>query len=122
MTIKRYKIERDWGEGQVQLEIDHSILTPELATEINKFWTGAEERLEEAGSDAVLAVIKMAGAEFMGWVLDVNSSYSTEGMQREFDQLEGWPSPHGIRLVDWDDRPDLNSCLMQVEEVEVPHG
>ncbi|PCO34659.1 hypothetical protein CQA09_28740, partial [Klebsiella pneumoniae] len=41
MTIKRYKIERDWGEGQVQLEIDHSILTPKLATEINKFWTGA---------------------------------------------------------------------------------
>lgn len=122
MTIKRYRIEREWGEGQVQLEIDHSILTPELATEINKFWTSADERLHEADDDVVMAVIKMAAAEFLGWVLDVNCSYSTKSMQREFDRLEGWPSPHGIRLVDWDDRPDLSSHLLSVEEVEVPHG
>ncbi|WP_295367963.1 DUF2528 family protein [uncultured Stenotrophomonas sp.] len=122
MTIKRYNIERNWGEGQVQLEIDHNILTPEQAAEINEFWTGADERLDAADDNPVLAVIKIAGAEFMGWVLDANSSYSTESMQREFDQLEGWPSPHGIRLVGWDDRPDLDSSLMQVEEIEVPHG
>lgn len=117
-NVKRYKIERNWGEGEVTLDVDHDKLTPELATTINAFWTGSQDRIDEADGDVVLAVIKLAGAEFMGWVLDVNSSYSVAGMQREFDSLEGWPAGgHGIRILDFDDRPEIDSGSMQVTEV-----
>ncbi|MGH3799320.1 MAG: DUF2528 family protein [Stenotrophomonas sp.] len=124
MTIKRYKVEQDWGDAEVTLDVDHDKLTPELATLINTFWTGADERLDSTDGDVVLAVIKMAAAEYLGWVLDVNSSYSNEGMEREFDDLEGWPArdERGIRLVDWDGRPDLDPDGLKVTELEVGGG
>ena len=110
---------QDWGDAEVILAVDHSCLTPDLARQINEFWTGAEERLDAADGDVVLAVIRMAGAEFLGWVLDVNSNLSVDGMQREFDELEGWGGPIcGIRLVDFDGRPDLDSTQCYVKELE----
>lgn len=110
----------DWGDAEVILEVDHDKLTPELAREINAFWTGADARLADVDEDPVLAVIKMAGAEFLGGVLDVVRSPNTYSMQRDFDDLEGWPpnGEHGIRLVEWDGRPDLHNEELTVEEIE----
>ncbi|MGH8089460.1 MAG: DUF2528 family protein, partial [Stenotrophomonas sp.] len=66
MNVKRYKIEQEWGDAEVTLDVDHDRLTPKLATQINSFWTGASDRLDSAGGDVVLAVIKLAAAEFLG--------------------------------------------------------
>ncbi|HHA2467504.1 DUF2528 family protein [Stenotrophomonas maltophilia] len=118
--VRRYKVEQDWGDAEVTLDVDHRVLTIDLATQLNKFWTGAEERLEAADGDVVMAVVKMAAAEFLGWVLDVNQSLNVVGMQKEFDELEGWCGANGaIRIADFDGRPDLDSELLRVTELEV---
>lgn len=116
---RRYKIEHDHiFDLSVTLEVDHSKLTPELATLINSFWTGADERLADADGDAVLAVVKNAAGQFMAMVLEPHG-YNEPGMQREFDDQEGWPPEglHGIRIVDYDGRPDLDHTVLTLKEV-----
>lgn len=124
MAIKRYKIESSQEfDLWVTLDVDHDKLTPELATEINDFWSDKEGRLTDADGDAVKAVIKMAGGIFLAYVLDVNEGYNTYGMQRQFDnQYEGWPTngEAGIKLVDWSGRPDVDYFSLELSEVE--HG
>ncbi|HCT25311.1 MAG TPA: hypothetical protein DIW85_03750 [Stenotrophomonas sp.] len=116
--VKRYRIEQEWGDAWVILEIDHAQLTPEVATQINAFWTGADARLAGADDNPVVAVIKMAAADFIGMVLDARGDLTSRGMQEEFDDQEGWPAAHGVKLVDWDGRPDLDSALLQLTELE----
>ncbi|HEY0955361.1 MAG TPA: DUF2528 family protein [Pseudoxanthomonas sp.] len=121
MSKKRYVIDHsEIFDIQVALEVDHDLLTPELASEINGFFIDADDRLEDADEDPVLAVIKLAASIFLSYVLDVNQSLNTEGMQHAFDtQYEGWPDAgkHGIKLIDWEGRPDLDSALLIIEEV-----
>lgn len=47
--IKRYRSTCDDSGIEVVLDVDHDVLTPELAREINAFWTDADWRLECAG-------------------------------------------------------------------------
>ncbi|WP_340569913.1 DUF2528 family protein [Stenotrophomonas sp. G106K1] len=117
---RRYKVEHAWLDVEVTLDVDHRLLTPELAKDINEYWTDAEQRLEAADGDVVVAVIKMAGAAFLGMVLDVRADLTEYGMQKEFDKMEAWDSEVcGIRLVDFDGRPDLESEELRVTELEV---
>ncbi|MGS7839506.1 DUF2528 family protein, partial [Stenotrophomonas maltophilia] len=58
--VRRYKVEQDWGDAEVTLDVDHRVLTIDLATQLNKFWTGVEGRREAADGDVVMAVVKMA--------------------------------------------------------------
>ena len=122
MAMKRYKIDHtEMFQTELLLEVDHERLTPELASEINNFWSGCEDRLSDADGDPVLAVIKLAASIFLGYVLDVGQCLNTEGMQLAFDnQHEGWPrnGEAGITLIDWDGRPDLDTCLLDVMEVD----
>lgn len=124
MTKKRYKIEQDFGEAWVLIEVDNAVLTPELAVQINEFWTGADERLAATDDDDVLAVVKLAGSYFLGYVFDTNEALNKAGMQREFNESEGWPpnGGHGIRLLDYDGRPDLESCYLRLSEEPSPEA
>lgn len=121
MAKKRYKIEHtELFDTWVILEVDHDRLTPALASEINSFWSGKEARLADANDDPVKAVIKMAGGIFIAYVLDVFEGLNAYGMQRGFDALEGWPpaGSHGIRLIEWQGRPDLDEYLLEMKELE----
>ena len=61
-NVKRYKISHNWNDGmEVELEVDHDILTPERAAMINDFWSNNDGRESEAGG-AVPAVIRLFGA------------------------------------------------------------
>lgn len=61
-NIKRYKVGHNWNDGmEVELEVDHDILTPERAAMINNFWSNNDGRESEAGG-AVPAVIRLFGA------------------------------------------------------------
>lgn len=115
MNIKQYKITQDWGDIEVELDVDHDKLTPQLADEINRFWINHEERLEAADGDAVLAVIRLAAAHFMDCGLRWES---VESAQRDLDTSEGWPTDHGITLVSFDGFPDIVSTELQVAEIE----
>lgn len=121
MSIRRYRIAQDWGDIVVTVDVDHDKLTPEMATEINAFWTGAEERLDGADGDVVMAVIKLAAKYLMYQVLDLNAWRSVANMQREFDGEEGWPpnGEHGIRLVDFEGAPEIDDTTLQVTELTV---
>lgn len=113
--IKRYRVIDDWHDHEVYLEVDHSILTPERAQEINEFWGGDDDRLDSENGDHVRAVIRLAGSRFVQMALsEGGTSFSTaktcaEASQiwsRQFRAEEGWggedDTPYGwcgIRII-----------------------
>lgn len=117
MGKQRYRITHPWLDAVVVLDVEHSILTPELATDINDFWSDADDRLGAADDDVVLAVIKLAASCFMRQVMDPNGYRALQFMQIEFDRQEGWPLLHGITLVDFEGEPDINDTTLEVEVV-----
>lgn len=122
-TTKRYHL---GGENfEISVEIDHAILTEDKLLEINRFWTGAEERIAE--SDSVLnAVLKMLFNHVQFMAAESNFGVSVASLIRDFawkdrqgnrkNGQEGWPDmdgSYGIRIVDcWselflDDNPRI---------------
>lgn len=60
-NIKRYTVSEQFGDDKVTLEVDHNLLTVEVATMINEFWSNADDRLQEESGDVVRAVIRSFG-------------------------------------------------------------
>ncbi len=60
-NIKRYLVKEVWKEYQVTLEVNHDLLTVQVATEINNFWSGAKDRLDTESGDIVRTVIRLFG-------------------------------------------------------------
>jgi len=85
----------------VTLEIDLDVMTPEVATEINNFWGGADDVLDAADGDIVQAAARRAASRLLWLLLDANDA---DDAMAEFNQLEGWPpnGAHGIRIVDFE--------------------
>jgi hypothetical protein len=110
MATRRYMI-RDTDVNIVLLEIDHAMLTPELAAEINDFWSGASERLSDQAGDVVQTVIRLFGANAIvhmqregGVDFSEGSADRSEAWTRDVvaAQVEGWPEVEhlGIRIVE----------------------
>jgi len=116
---KTYVVEWDY-KADVRIEIDHDLITDELLHEINNFWGGAEERIEEEGS-VLNAVLKLLAQEALSE--QVRSLYN---VAEEFktEPPEGWPKLDGscgIKLLSCDevtfDRDDMTiKCLPQKSE------
>ncbi|ASK91084.1 DUF2528 family protein [Xanthomonas campestris pv. trichodesmae] len=116
---KRYQVTEDRYDLEVMLQVDHDLLTPERATEINSFWTDADERLDAADGDVVRAVILMAARRFMFGILE-DTWAGVRGMQQDFDEAEGWGGSawNGITLIEFDGAPQIELEDMALEEVE----
>ncbi|WOI47710.1 DUF2528 family protein [Acidovorax sp. BLS4] len=57
-----YTVRATWfGDAEVTLQVDLDILTPELAAEINGFWSEDESRLAAEDGNVLLAVVRMFG-------------------------------------------------------------
>lgn len=105
-NIKKYKIQGEWYDWEVTLEVDHDVLTPELANEINTFWSGWEDRVEQENGSHVKAVIRFAGTLCINEMLrnfgtefyESNKEASAVWTKDLFDQ-EGWPENPGIRVI-----------------------
>lgn len=107
-ALKKFAITDLSGEFGITLEVDTEKLTPELATEINEFWGGADDRLQAEDGDVVRAVIRLYGARMMGLMLavggvTVDDRIETSGPSiwtKEMHAEEGWPgadgTPHGV--------------------------
>lgn len=108
MSKKRYAVKEDWKDYEVTLEVDHDLLTAELATEINEFWGGDDDRLEAENGDPVKAVLRFAGSCLINQMLreggadfdksnDTMSTYWTGWLTNQ----EGWPHADelGIRCI-----------------------
>ena len=120
-NLKTYRVSAYWhDEAEVTLQVDHDVLTPELATEINQFWSGADRRLAEENGDVVRTVIRMFGAAAIRHFMDDGGACFSAGTQagREWAeevlraQYEGWPCVDGlgvliteasVQAVDYDD-------------------
>ena len=62
-NIKTYKVvAASFDDAEVNLQVDHDVLTPDLATLINTFWSGAEDRLAQENGDVVRAVVRLFGS------------------------------------------------------------
>lgn len=78
MTIKRYTVSESWKDYTVTLEVDHSILTPERAKELNDFWSGAQEFEDAENGNVVRAVIRLAGSTLINIMLTQGGASFTE--------------------------------------------
>lgn len=110
-NIKTYTVKASWfNDAEVTLEVDHDLLTPDLATEINTFWSNADRRLAAEDENVVRAVIRMFGARTIslameqgGW--DFSNSSPAAGLrtaQEVIDDFgEGWPKAEelGISVI-----------------------
>lgn len=101
----------------VWIEVDLDVLTPDLATEINSFWAGAQDVLEAADGDVVEAVVLWAASAFMRSVL---AGLDIRDSQNDLDAREGWPpnGEHGIRLVDYS-IPDVSAVYLSIHDRQV---
>lgn len=111
-TLKTYKVSETFGDRfEITLEVDHEKLTPERAEEHLRFWTGADDQIEDEDGDAVRAAIRSfgvnaiyhmlgdLGAQFSGgWVANEWSKKirDNEGYGGEDDTPHGWL---GIRIL-----------------------
>ena len=110
-NIKTYTVKATWfSDAEVTLQVDHDILTPELAKEINDFWGDANYRLAVTSHDVVHVVIRMFGARTIshameqgGWDFS-NQAYAV-GLRTAQDVIdrdgEGWPKAQelGISVI-----------------------
>jgi len=132
MKIQHFKISDN--EAEVVLAVDRTVLTPELATEINNFLSSASERLNEQDGDVVLTVVRMFGSVAIAHMLSEGpahfgmnradqSKYWTEKVLEL--EYEGWPTAEGlgIRIIEaCVDIPDYFSVEMEELVVGIEGG
>lgn len=120
-NLQRFTLEDSWKDWNLTLEIDREILTEELATLINEFWSGHDDRLDEADGDVFRAVVKMAAERWVYLLLEDGGGVVREGSQAQIwseklHDMEGWGGivkgqpfgSCGIRLVRADVSVDLD--------------
>ena len=107
-NIKTYTVKATWfNDAEVTLQVDLDLLTTELATEINTFWSNADSRLAAEDEDVVRAVIRMFGARAIslaieqgGW--DFSNQAYVVGLRTAQDVIdsygEGWPSAEDLGI------------------------
>lgn len=100
MNLKRYTARSNNPDFffEATIEVDHDILTPELATQINAFWSEADSRLAEHDDDPVKTVVACAMQSF---VLSAMNDYNEHGCMRDLHDEEGWPPEGelGLKLI-----------------------
>ncbi|HDY98739.1 MAG TPA: DUF2528 family protein [Pseudomonas sabulinigri] len=102
-NIKRYRVSEDFRDYSVMFEVDHGVLTPQFAQQINEFWTDHENRADEEEGDHVRAVIRMAGHLVIGlmlqsgWDVDFAIGQLDQGKHwsEKFRDEEGWGAENG---------------------------
>lgn len=83
-SIKRYVVKEVWKDYEVTLEVNHTRLTPAVATMINNFWGNSTRRLQAENGDAVKAVIRLFGQTMINMMLsEGGSSFSIKTETRD---------------------------------------
>lgn len=97
---------------ELTLEVDLDKLTPELATEINNFWSGSDDVLAAANGDVIEAAVRRAAPILIHAALD---GWNANGMISQFENREGWPDVDqiGIRVLSFQ-IPDIDAYSLDV--------
>lgn len=122
-NLKQFTLSDSWKDWQLTLEVDLDILTEERATEINEFWSSAEDRVGDQDGDVIRAVVKLAAERFVFAFLEIGGAFVDEDgwhaghwTKRDLHEQEGWGGSEegnpfgwcGIRLVRADVQVDLD--------------
>ena len=114
-NIKRYAV--TWFDTlTLTVDIDHDIVTDELLTQINTFWNGADDRLQDADGNVLIAVLKMLGQRC--WPLVIDHCCSEKELIQVFDGMEGWPKmdgSSGFKIIQCDEL-EFDSYDIAVDE------
>ena len=107
MSTTTYRvIANTWfSEPEVTLHVNFDILTPELAAEINNFWTDADSRLAAEEGNVLLAVVRMFGEVAIRYFMGdggasfgpITDAYWTEQVIKA--QREGWPDVDSLGIL-----------------------
>ncbi|MFN3437832.1 MAG: DUF2528 family protein [Acidovorax sp.] len=107
-NVKTYRVSADWfSDAEITLQVDHDVLTPELATLINDFWSDAADRLQQADGDVVRAVIRLFGAATISFFMgDGGASFGPKAKGDDYwtkavleAQHEGWPPLDALGIL-----------------------
>ncbi|MDH1007392.1 DUF2528 family protein [Pseudomonas nicosulfuronedens] len=121
-NLRRFTLKDDWKDWDITLEVNLDQLTAERATLINEFWSGHDDRLDDANGDVVDAVIKLAAERLVYAFLERGGAHVSDGAQskiwtqQDLHDQEGWGGTEdgnpfgwcGIRLVTADVQVDLD--------------
>lgn len=88
-NIKRYTVNEFFKDYSVTLEVNHDILTPERAEEINSFWSEHDWRKSAEDGDVVRAVIRLAGSTLINIMISEGGADFTEKTKGVFDDNPG---------------------------------
>ena len=97
---------------ELTLEVDLDKLTPELATEINNFWSGSDDVMSASNGDVIEAAVRRAAPILIHAALD---GWNANGMINQFENREGWPDVDqlGIRVLSFQ-IPDIDAYSLDV--------
>lgn len=98
---------------RVVVDVDDANFTDEIAELVNGFWTGADDRLAIADDDVKRAALLMVAAEFIGIAVEYGDRLAVSGLQRKFDEAEGFP-PNTFKLVSFEGLDEI-----ELTEIEV---
>lgn len=105
-NVKTYKAVAAWfDDAEVTLQVDHDVLTPDLAMLINSFWSGAEDRLEKENGDVVRAVVHLFGSCAISFFMSDGGAQMGGGDNRYWTervikaQHEGWPDVESLGIL-----------------------
>ncbi|WP_374347714.1 DUF2528 family protein [Chitinimonas sp.] len=113
MTIRRYEISAEFWSHNASLVVEFDDEKFPLTTfeEINRFWSGDQSRLDLAGGNVVVAVLRMLAMRT--W-----TDHDFEA-DLEAGRAEGWPQlgrSAGFRICHVD-MPEIESADVEVVEV-----
>lgn len=107
-NLKKFKVDQPFGDNYVELEVDIDVLTPAIASEINSFVSGANDRLDSEDGDVVRVAIRMfgeyairyflhdGGANLYGPIGDENVWATKKVLDYVY---EGWPDFESLGIV-----------------------
>lgn len=110
-TIKKYTLEHEFG-AEIDVEVDHDILTPEVLTEFVMFWGDGAEKIAEHGP--LHAFLRNFAVAFL--VEAITSISPSDSFNRGC--VEGYPAVDGttgLRVLHYDVF-DFDSADVDVRE------
>ncbi|EFK2935836.1 DUF2528 family protein [Escherichia coli] len=121
-NVKRYTVDYDW-KAEIDIEIDHDVMTEEKLHEINNFWSEAKYRLMKHES-VLNAVLIMLAQHAM--LIALENNFNTYGVVCEFDWKEGngqegWPpmdGSEGIKITGVDVSGVFDSDDMTIKIID----
>lgn len=104
------------SDFEVVIEIDHDVCTEANLRELNNFWGGAEDRVNDEDGDVTKAVLKLLCAEIL------RRSVSAFDAVQSFNWnagkgVEGWPSmdgSFGIKIISYDEL-EISTSDIEIE-------